>query len=192
MNESYPGEDAAREREARMSTSSFWAFFEKYDRRLHRYLIARTADSVLAEEVGHTTMMYAHDKWDYLLTMDKPDSWLFTVATNKLNRLEAKYRRANFLREDLSSFEDDLRNVAKEDPWVETRIDLILALRFLPLHQRDVITLHYFADQKLTDIARAMNVTLGTVNQHLSRGLTRLRKDPHLRAAIELTRSIPA
>jgi RNA polymerase sigma factor (sigma-70 family) len=192
MNESYRGEDAGREHEARMSTVSFWTFFEKYDRRLLRYLIARTADSVLAEEVAHTTMMYAHDKWDHLLTMDRPDSWLFTVATNKLNRLEAKYRRANFLREDLSSFESDLRNVAKEDPWVETRIDLILALRLLPRHQIEVITLHYFADQKLTDVASAMNVSLGTVNQHLSRGLARLRQDPHLRAAIELTRRISA
>lgn len=191
MNESYPGKDAEREHEARISTTSFWTFYEKYDTRLHRYLVSRTADSVLAEEVAQTTMMYARDKWDRLLLMDKPDSWLFTVATNKLNRLEAKYRRANFLREDLSSFENDLRNVARDDPWVETRIDLILALRLLPRHQIEVITLHYFADLKLADVARAMNVSLGTVNQHLSRGLARLRQDPHLRASIDLRR-IPA
>jgi RNA polymerase sigma-70 factor (ECF subfamily) len=192
VNEKDRDENAGREQEARMSTTSFWEFFQKYDKRLLRYLIARTADSILAEEVAHSTMMYAHDKWDYLLTIEKPDSWLFTVATNKLNRLEARYRRANFLREDLSSFENDLRNVTKEDPWVETRIDLILALRLLPRHQVEVITLHYFADQRLTDIARAMNVSLGTVNQHLSRGLARLRRDSHLRSVLELTRRIPA
>jgi RNA polymerase sigma factor (sigma-70 family) len=193
VNESYPGDDAGRcEHEARMSTASFWTFFEKYDSRLRRYLIARTADSVLAEQIADETMMYARDKWDRLLTIDKPGSWLFTVATNRLNRLEATYRRANFLREDLNSFENDLRAVAKKDEWIETRIDLILALRLLPRHQVEVITLHYLADQKLTDIAHAMNVSVGTVKQHLSRGLARLRQDPHLRAVIELTRRIPA
>lgn len=193
MSEGYQGEGAGRhEREARMSTASFWTFFEKYDTRLRRYMIARTADRVLAEQIADETMMYAYDKWDRLLLMEKPDSWLFTVATNKLNRLEAKYRRANFLREDLENFENDLQAVAKEDSWIEPRIDLILAIRLLPRHQMEVLTLHFFADQKLADIARAMNVTLGTVNQHLSRGLTRLRRDPHLRTAIEVTRRIPA
>jgi DNA-directed RNA polymerase specialized sigma24 family protein len=154
VNESYPGDDAAlREREARMSTVSFWTFFEKYDTRLRRYMIARTADSVLAEQIADETMMYAHDKWDRLLIMRRPDSWLFTVATNRLNRLETAYRKANFLREDLDSFEKDLRAVAKKDEWVEARIDLILALRLLPRRQVEVITLHYFADQTLPDIA---------------------------------------
>jgi hypothetical protein len=37
-----------------------------------------------------------------------------------------------------------------------------------------------------------MNVSVGAVNQHLSRGLASLRQDPHLLSAIELTRSIPA
>lgn len=194
MSEWFPDEDAERrERDARMSTAaSFWAFFQKYDIRLRRYMIARTADSVLAEQIASDTMMYAHDNWDRLLTMDKPDSWLFTVATNKLNRREAAYRKANFLREDVKSFEDDLRAVAAKDEWIEARMDIILALRLLPRRQIEVLTLHFFADQKLADIALGMNVSAGTVSQHLSRGLARLRRDPHLQAAIELTRRIPA
>jgi RNA polymerase sigma-70 factor (ECF subfamily) len=193
MNESYPDREAERrEHDARISTTSFWAFFEKYDIRLRRYMIARTADSVLAEQIASETMMYAYDKWDHLLTMTRPDSWLFTVATNKLNRREAAYRKANFLREDLKSFEDDLKAVAAKDVWIETRMDIIVALRLLPRRQVEVITLHFFADQKLCDIATWMNVSEGTVKQYLSRGLARLRKDPHLQAAIGMARRIPA
>jgi len=193
VNESYPEEEAGhREHEARMSTASFWKFFEKYDIRLRRYMIARTADSVLAEQIAIETMMYAHDKWDDLLTMERPDSWLFTVATNKLNRREAAYRKANFLREDLKSFEDDLKAVAAKDEWIETRMEIILALRLLPRRQLEVITLHFFADQKLSDIALGMNVSVGTVKQHLSRGLSRLQADKRLQTVIDLTRRIPA
>jgi hypothetical protein len=37
-------------------------------------------------------MMIALDKWDDLLTFERPDSWVFKVATRKLRRLEAQAR----------------------------------------------------------------------------------------------------
>jgi RNA polymerase sigma-70 factor, ECF subfamily len=192
VNEKLPDDQARREHEARMSTTSFDTFYAKYERRLSRYLISRASDTQLAEEVANDTMKYAYDKWDYLLTKDRPDHWLFKVGTNRLNRLEAKYRRASFLREDLNSFENDLRMVAKDDPWIEVRIDLIVALRSLRHHQREVITLHYFADQTLAEIARLMNLSEGTVKQHLHRGLKRLSNNRRLRAATEVAKGVPA
>jgi RNA polymerase sigma factor (sigma-70 family) len=192
MNESHSDDEAERrEHEARMSAITFWTFFEKYDIRLRRYMITRTADCVLAEQIANEMMMYAHDNQDRLLTMPRPDSWLFTEATRKLNKREAKYRKANFLREDIKSFEEDLKVVASKDEWVEARMELILALRLLPRRQLEVITLRFFADQKLSDIALGMNVEEGTVKKHLRRGLDRLRKDPRLQTIIEKERGMP-
>ncbi|HSZ44467.1 MAG TPA: hypothetical protein VK823_03970 [Streptosporangiaceae bacterium] len=37
-------------------------------------------------------MMIALDKWDDLLTYERPDSRVFKVATRKLRRLEAQAR----------------------------------------------------------------------------------------------------
>lgn len=48
-------------------------------------------------------------------------------------------------------------------------------LRRLPKRQREAIVLRYWLDLSLADTARAMDVPLGTVKSHLSRGLSSLR-----------------
>ena len=53
----------------------------------------RTSDLLgWAEEVADDAMMIALDKWDDLLTYERPDSRVFKVATRKLRRLEAQAR----------------------------------------------------------------------------------------------------
>lgn len=48
-------------------------------------------------------------------------------------------------------------------------------LRRLPKRQREAIVLRYWLDLSLADTAQAMDVPLGTVKSHLSRGLASLR-----------------
>jgi RNA polymerase sigma-70 factor (ECF subfamily) len=165
-----------------MIITSFDEFFIRYERRVYRFLMSKTSDSQLAEEVANDVMRYAYDKWDDLMFMKRPDRWLFKAATRRLGRLETRHRRADFLREDPDSFANDLRLVAPQDAWIEERIDLIIALRSLRPRQRDVVALFYFGDQSVQDIAAIMNVTVGCVKQHLHRGLAHLREDPDVQS----------
>jgi RNA polymerase sigma factor (sigma-70 family) len=48
-------------------------------------------------------------------------------------------------------------------------------LRRLPHRQREAIVLRYWLDLSLADTAKAMDVPVGTVKSHLSRGLASLR-----------------
>ena len=53
---------------------------------------------------------------------------------------------------------------------------LLVALRRLPMRQRAAIVLRYYNDASHEDIARILDIPLGTVKSLLSRGLAKLRE----------------
>jgi RNA polymerase sigma-70 factor (ECF subfamily) len=74
--------------------------------------------------------------------------------------------------------------VSAEDVIALLDRDVLDALRQLPLHQRQVCTLHYLMDQSIETIAEGLGVSEGTVKTHLHRArkalASRLRKEDHL------------
>jgi RNA polymerase sigma-70 factor (ECF subfamily) len=57
---------------------------------------------------------------------------------------------------------------------MSARTDVVRALEQLPPAQRKVLVLHYVADRSVEDVARELQLPLGTVKSHLSRGRARL------------------
>jgi RNA polymerase sigma-70 factor (ECF subfamily) len=55
-------------------------------------------------------------------------------------------------------------------PGLDDRLDVIDALRSLPIEQREVVALHHLADLPVADIAQELGVPTGTVKSQLSRG----------------------
>lgn len=167
-------------------------FFKYYWPRLLRYLKARAVDTDLAEDVAADAMTAVLDKWDYLLTHPRPDSWLFKVATRKLRKLEARARDHCCFDERLASSVGDVQVAAAGDMWIEVHLDLIVGMRSLPSRQGEVIGLHYFGGYTLAETAEILDIKVGTVKKHLSRGLERLRQSQGLPAALDAVRRIPA
>jgi DNA-directed RNA polymerase specialized sigma24 family protein len=124
-----PSSAPGRGREARLSLVSFETFFKRYFPALLRYLISQANDTSWAEDVAQETMIAASDKWDDLLTYDRPDSWLFKVATRKLRRLEARAREHTCLPDDTTNSRSDLTIAAASDEWVSEDIDVIASAR---------------------------------------------------------------
>jgi RNA polymerase sigma-70 factor (ECF subfamily) len=178
----------ARGQIARMYMVSFDSFYKFYYPRLVRSLKAQASNTSWAEDVANEAMMAVLDKWDDLITYERPDSWLYKVAIRKLRRLEARARDYCCLEEDLASSEDDLRIAAKSDQWVEEHIDLIAAIRALPRRQGEVIGLFYFDGYTLPETAQILGVQVGTVKKHLSRGLENLRQHQGVPAVLKLRR----
>ncbi len=54
-------------------------------------------------------------------------------------------------------------------------LDVVEALRELPLRQRDAIVLRYYVDLPLADVAGTLGVSENTAKTHISRGLAALR-----------------
>lgn len=71
--------------------------------------------------------------------------------------------------EDAASAEDEL--FASED-----RRQVVVALRALPLRQRDALVLRYFLDLGVDGIAATMQISRNSVKTHLKRGLATLER----------------
>ena len=54
-------------------------------------------------------------------------------------------------------------------------MDLVSALRSLPDRQREAVVLRYWGDLSVDQCAAVMGVSIGSVNQHLSRARSALR-----------------
>src|SRR5215831_11626646 len=158
-----------RGRQARLSLASFDTFYRRYYPRLVRYLITQANDTSWAEDVAQETMIAARDGWEDLLTYDRPDSWLFKVATRTLRRLEAQARERCGLPDGLGSPEGDLRIAAATDDWVNDHLDVVRALRSLPRRQCEVVALHYLADYTIAETAQILGISEGTTKTHLRR-----------------------
>lgn len=171
---------------------SFEKFHERYWPRLVRYLSTQASNSSWAEDVAIETMIAVWDKWDEMLVMDRPDSYMFTIATRKLYRLEARAREHCCLEEDLASSDRALRIAAEGDKWIDDHFDLLAAMRALPRRQCQVLGLHYFAGFTLADTAKLMGITEGAAKTHLSRGLASLRQRLGVLPAPKTRKRVPA
>jgi RNA polymerase sigma-70 factor, ECF subfamily len=182
---------ADRAQMARMCMVSFDTFFRYYWPRLVRFLKSQANNSRFAEDVASQAMIAAADRWDDLLTYDRPDCWLFKVAIRRLRRLEARARRDGWLCEDPATFDDDLRIEALRDEWVSDHSELISAVRSLPRRQCEVIGLHYLCDYTIADTAGMLDMAVGTAKAHLNAGLGALRQHFGVSAPQKSRRGIP-
>lgn len=183
---------AHRAKMARECMVSFDTFFGYYWPGLVHFLKSQASNSRFAEDVASQAMIAALDRWDDLLTYDRPDCWLFKVAIRMLRRLEARARRDGWLCEDPGAFADDLRIEALREEWVDDHTDLISAVRSLPRRQCEVIGLHYLCDYTIAETARMLDMPVGTVKAHLNAGLGALRQRFGVSAARKSQRRIPA
>jgi RNA polymerase sigma-70 factor (sigma-E family) len=112
------------------------------------------------------------------------------LAWHRIERREAAgaYARKALLHEVLAVRRGPLRRhwvtdrppevaVTADDGGTETRDLLHVALLRLPAKQRAVIVLRYYEDLTEQQTADVLGVRVGTVKQHASRGLSRLRQE---------------
>jgi RNA polymerase sigma-70 factor (ECF subfamily) len=117
--------------------------------------------------------------------VDDPARWLTRIAVNTcLDRLRSK--RWLFWRKRPGS-EDEatiLAMAATPEPDAEDRLfalelgkRLAAGMDCLSDRQRAVFTLRHYEDRSLEEIARILGLDVGTVKAHLSRALTKLRRE---------------
>ncbi len=169
-----PEEDSGRE--ARLSLASFDVFYRRYLPALVRFLISQARDSAWALEIAQDAMVAACDKWDDLLTFDRPDAWIFMIAIRRLRRLEARARERCWLTEGAgATTPSDLRMMAATDSWVSDHREVIAAVRALPRRHAEVVGLCYLAGYPIQDASVILGIGVGTARTHLRRGLEALR-----------------
>jgi RNA polymerase sigma-70 factor (ECF subfamily) len=139
---------------------------ELYDasyRRLVGQLTAVTGSREEAEDVVQEAfaraLLHARD----LAHLENPEAWLRTVAVNHARSRWRRLRR-------FAGLLPDLVQDAPAETDTAAGVDLLVALRSLPVGQREAIALHHLAGLPVHEVAATLHVPTGTVKARLARG----------------------
>ena len=171
-----------------LSAEGFDALVRMNQRRIFRVLMVLLRDEDAADTLTQECFLRAYKKRDSFRGESSVETWLVHIAVN-LARDHQRSRRQAFWKKLFERGRDD-----KEDalPMVETVADhrtgaeerLIAREQLekvwttvdqLSPQQREVFVLRFVEEMSLEEIARALEVQLGTVKSHLSRALTTVR-----------------
>jgi len=153
--------------------------YEHYYEAIVHYLLKRCRDTSLAYDLTSETFFKALKHFDqYQPQPDKPIvAWLYRIASNELNMYWRKRERYEFQAleayAELRSHEpspEHLTIVNEDSAAVQ---QALLALSEL---DQTIVSLRFFAELSLEEIAATTELKLGTVKSRLSRAMKKLQK----------------
>ncbi|MCC3280471.1 MULTISPECIES: RNA polymerase sigma factor [unclassified Arthrobacter] len=163
---------------ARDNPAVFGELYDRHAAGLYRYA-ARRAGEFAADDVIAETFLVAWERLEsYDYDHDDARPWLFGIATNLLrrhHRTEARMLKAAAkagLRDSVADESD--RVAAQTDALVATGL-IAVALKSMPVIDRDTLLLYAWGDLTYEGIAAAMDVPIGTVRSRLNRARRTLR-----------------
>ena len=150
--------------------------------RLLRQLFAVTGDLAEAEDVVQEAFARASVRWARVGGYEAPEAWVRRVAMNLAGTTAKRLRRrtAALLRMGAPAEVPDMSPDA---------VDLHLALRTLPLAQRQAIVMHHLVGLPVDQVAAELGVPTGTVKARLARGRAKLADRLRTDLGKEVTRS---
>ena len=138
--------------------------------RLRRYARALVADRASADDLVQDTLERAWAKLHLYRRGSDLRAWLFTVMHNvHVNKV-----RAARLTGSLDEEDPELAQRATQGDSLIVR-DLDRSIALLPLEQRSVLLLVALEDMSYEEVARALDIPMGTVMSRLSRAREKLR-----------------
>lgn len=180
-----------REREiirlCRKDAVHFGELFDAYYATIFQYLLRRTADPALAQDIAAETFYKAYQnvhryKWRGVSI----NNWFYKIATNELRGYFRKQKYApkslehmleNEGYEPVSDSDVQAEMVAIQDA-IERETQFLHAqnvLSTLPLKYQEALTLRFVEKKKVSEIALILHKREGTVKSLLSRGLSKAR-----------------
>ncbi|MEZ5098781.1 MAG: RNA polymerase sigma factor [Thermoleophilia bacterium] len=163
--------DADLIRRSLVEPIAFEAVFERHFDAVHAFAQRRVGRD-LADEVAAEAFVRAFDRrsrYDGSHVDALP--WLLGIATNVMRRHWRGERRR------LDAYARSVAGPASAAPGGEAAGELLAAVARLPRAQREVLLLHAWADLSYEEIARALEVPIGTVRSRLARARARLSSD---------------
>ncbi len=163
---------------------AFEPLFNKYFHTISNYILRRTANEMLAKDITANTFMKALAQIHRFEWKGLPFSaWLYRIATNEINQYFRKNRKLTSLTEtQLAVLRDDTlpdaQLIQDEDQAEKKRNAARIhhALRKINQKYQDVLTLRYYEDLQIREIAVILDVPENTVKTHIRRGLKQLEK----------------
>ncbi len=157
--------------------NAFAQLFAHFAPRVKSFLLRSGLGDSAAEEVTQEVMITLWRKASYFdSSRAGAATWVFTIARN---------RRIDRLRRTDGRTPDSLMDPSEEPEMPPSGEDLAIiaerdervrrALATLPVEQAAIVRLSFFADKPHADIAKELNIPLGTVKSRVRLALNRLR-----------------
>lgn len=146
---------------ARIVTGDFVEFVENHEPTLRRALIAACGGQA-GRDAACDALAYGWEHWERIQKLDNPVGYLFKVGRNRARR---KSRRRDPVFPSESS-----EGIPDIEPG------LLPALSELSERQRTAVVLVHCYQFTLTEVGGVLNISKTTVQNHLERGMARLRR----------------
>lgn len=144
----------------------FEAWYRGSAARLAAALAVVAGDADVGREAAAEACTRALERWSRVGAMTSPEAWAHTVGVNLIRR---RWRRAAMERRVATSPGPTVLAPTSLTP------ELWLAVRSLPLRQRQAVALRYVLDLTQEQVADAMGVAPGTAAATLSTARRQLR-----------------
>ena len=138
---------------------------------LTRLAVVLLGDVASAEDAVQEVFVKLWSRADLLEKVASPSAYLRTAVVNRARSVQ---RRRKTEREYRPLFVPDIEPAETTAMLPQEYREVAVAVRELPMRQREVLTLRYWADLSEADIAQTLGVTRGTVKSAASRGMRTL------------------
>ena len=174
-NDSKAADDSQLIAEARSDRAAFVRLYRRHYDAVFRYCVHRLFERQAAEDVTSDVFLKAVENIHRFKGNEQQfRNWLYRIATNAVNNYLRKTARRNRLlkvaREQANSQVADCGESAEKLTVLK---EAVFALK--PRYQT-IITLRFFENLKLTEIAEVLASSPGTIRSQLARALAKLRK----------------
>lgn len=172
------------------SKTDVQAFAELYEENyalILNYIIRRTGNVDLSKDIVSNTFLKAMENIQRFQWRNVPFSaWLYRIANNEINQMyrDAKKQAISLDQlQEVSGFDVEsgelTEEILKAQAELEDRHQQFLyyqkKLLELPIKYQEVISLRYFEDKTMKEIAEILDKREGTIKSLLHRGLEKLR-----------------
>lgn len=145
----------------------------------YRLACALLHDSQLAEDVVQEASLIAWRKLGRLKDHDKLRSWFLGIVANECRNT----RRTRWFRTVSFGLSPKLASASGEERWVRNS-DVREALRRLSHDDRLVVSLYFYVDMPVDEVAAVLGVSLEAARKRLYRAIRKLRPDLDVEEAL--------
>lgn len=156
--------------------TAFDKLYHKYVQRLYAFVLKTAKSSNLAEDVVHDTFVKVWEKRAELDPQQSFQSYLFTIARNRLLNLIKRSARETSILEEMFEF-------ANRDLWVEDYADdqqrsilLSQAIDNLPKRRKAIFNLCQKQGLTYQEAANYLDISYSTVNSQMVKALKAIRE----------------
>jgi len=175
-------------RQAQKAPDAFAKLYDHYYPKIFGYVLRRTVNLEAAQDITSETFVKALRKlWQFRWRNVSFSAWLYKIATNEINQYfrQAEYRKSASLEELQEQGFEPMSPHDPESELVEAQeklkqyedfLEIQEKIVRLPAKYQEVITLRFFEQKQIKEIAEILGKREGTIKSLLHRAVEKLRE----------------